>query len=61
MQLTFRLSEGQKEYIDKRGVHVVVGHYVGNSMDSLQVPNITKGMHNNNDSGNNNNNNNNNT
>ncbi|XP_014203524.2 glycerol kinase-like [Copidosoma floridanum] len=36
------LSEGQREYIDKRGVHVVVGHYVGNSMDSLQVPNITK-------------------
>ncbi|XP_011503411.1 PREDICTED: polypeptide N-acetylgalactosaminyltransferase 3 [Ceratosolen solmsi marchali] len=37
-----QLSEGQKEYIDKRGVHVVVGHYVGNSMDSLQIPNITK-------------------
>lgn len=39
-----RLSEGQKEYIDKRGVHVVVGHYVGNSMDSLQIPNITRGI-----------------
>ncbi|XP_058791669.1 polypeptide N-acetylgalactosaminyltransferase 3-like [Phymastichus coffea] len=37
-----QLLEGQKEYIDKRGVHVVVGHYVGNSIDTVQMPNITK-------------------
>ncbi|KAJ8681229.1 hypothetical protein QAD02_017016 [Eretmocerus hayati] len=40
--LHLQTLEGQKEYVDKRGVHVVVGHYVGNSMDSQQVPNLTK-------------------
>ncbi|XP_014231804.1 polypeptide N-acetylgalactosaminyltransferase 1-like [Trichogramma pretiosum] len=39
-----QLADGQKEYIDKRGVHVVVGHYVGNSMDLQQSQNITKDL-----------------
>lgn len=25
----YRLQEGQREYIDKKGIRVVVGHYMG--------------------------------
>lgn len=34
--------KNQEEYIDRRGVHVVVGHYVGNPAD--KVPNATLEM-----------------
>ncbi|KAL0128274.1 hypothetical protein PUN28_003499 [Cardiocondyla obscurior] len=37
-----RPHANQKDYIDNRGIHVVVGHYIGDSVDSLKIPNITK-------------------
>lgn len=38
-----RLGRDQKEYIDKRGVHVVVGHYVGDADNAGSAePNLTK-------------------
>lgn len=37
--------ENQKDYIDRRGIHVVVGHYIGDSVDPLRTPNITKGTY----------------
>ena len=37
-----RLLGNQKDYIDRRGIHVVVGHYIGDSVDPLKTPNITK-------------------
>lgn len=39
----YRSHGNQKDYIDRRGIHVVVGHYIGDSIDSLKTPNITKG------------------
>ncbi|XP_063227781.1 polypeptide N-acetylgalactosaminyltransferase 13-like [Bacillus rossius redtenbacheri] len=36
-----RLSKDQKEYIDRRGVHVVVGHYMGETSRPGQPPNLT--------------------
>ncbi|XP_014241565.1 polypeptide N-acetylgalactosaminyltransferase 13-like isoform X2 [Cimex lectularius] len=38
--VSLRLSKDQKEYIDSRGVHVVVGHYMGDSEGS-NFSNIT--------------------
>lgn len=38
--VSLRLEEDQKEYVDARGVHVVVGHYMGDSGTSGQ-PNLT--------------------
>lgn len=38
-----RSFRNQKDYIDGRGIHVVVGHYIGDSVDPLKTPNITKG------------------
>ncbi|KAG5326479.1 GALT3 acetylgalactosaminyltransferase, partial [Acromyrmex heyeri] len=44
LENNFIRSHGnQKDYIDQRGIHVVVGHYIGDSVDSLKIPNITKG------------------
>ncbi|XP_015607983.1 polypeptide N-acetylgalactosaminyltransferase 3 [Cephus cinctus] len=40
--VSLRLLDNQKDYIDRRGIHVVVGHYIGNSLDPLKSPNITK-------------------
>lgn len=40
--ISLRSHENQKDYIDRRGIHVVVGHYIGDSIDSLKTPNITK-------------------
>ncbi|XP_045121759.1 polypeptide N-acetylgalactosaminyltransferase 1-like [Portunus trituberculatus] len=31
----------QEEYIDKRGIHVVVGHYMGDDMPGKTTPNLT--------------------
>lgn len=42
--LDFRLLENQRDYVDHRGIHVVVGHYIGDSVDPLKTPNITKGI-----------------
>lgn len=39
----YRSHNDQKDYIDRRGIHVVVGHYIGDSVDPLKTPNITKG------------------
>nr|CAD7395666.1 unnamed protein product [Timema poppensis] len=36
-----RLSRDQKEYIDRRGVHVVVGHYMGEMNKAGHTPNLT--------------------
>lgn len=41
--LYYRSHGNQKDYIDRRGIHVVIGHYIGDSVDSLKIPNITKG------------------
>ena len=38
-----RLLNNQRDYIDRKGVHVVVGHYIGDSVDPMKAPNITKG------------------
>lgn len=43
LPLIIRSHNGQEDYIDRRGIHVVVGHYIGDSVDSLKAPNITKG------------------
>ncbi|XP_011874103.1 PREDICTED: polypeptide N-acetylgalactosaminyltransferase 3 isoform X2 [Vollenhovia emeryi] len=42
LQNNLRSHGNQKDYIDHRGIHVVVGHYIGDSVDSLKIPNITK-------------------
>jgi len=39
----FRLGPNQKEYVDRRGVHVVVGHYMGETSKSQNPPNLTDG------------------
>lgn len=33
----------QTEYIDKRGIHVIVGHYIGNDLPWDTTPNLTDG------------------
>lgn len=33
----------QEEYIDKRGIHVVVGHYLGDDIPGKTTPNLTAG------------------
>ncbi|XP_043275535.1 polypeptide N-acetylgalactosaminyltransferase 1 [Venturia canescens] len=40
--VSLRLLGDQKDYIDRRGIHVVVGHYIGDSVDPLKTPNVTK-------------------
>lgn len=40
--VTLRLLSDQKDYLDRQGIHVVVGHYIGDSVDPLKTPNITK-------------------
>uniref|UniRef100_A0A8D8SF33 Polypeptide N-acetylgalactosaminyltransferase n=2 Tax=Cacopsylla melanoneura TaxID=428564 RepID=A0A8D8SF33_9HEMI len=39
--LTLRLARNQQDYIDRRGVHVVVGHYLGDSIDGALHTNLT--------------------
>lgn len=36
-------SRRQEEYIDKRGIHVIVGHYIGNELPWNTTPNLTDG------------------
>lgn len=38
-------SKGQEEYIDKRGIHVIVGHYIGNELPWNPTPNLTDGKY----------------
>lgn len=33
----------QTEYVDKRGIHVIVGHYIGNELPWDTTPNLTDG------------------
>ncbi|XP_011309305.1 polypeptide N-acetylgalactosaminyltransferase 3 [Fopius arisanus] len=40
--VSLKLLDDQKDYIDRRGIHVVVGHYIGDSVDPLKSPNVTK-------------------
>ncbi|XP_014475304.1 PREDICTED: polypeptide N-acetylgalactosaminyltransferase 1-like [Dinoponera quadriceps] len=42
--ISLQLHNDQKDYIDHRGIHVVVGHYIGDSVDPLKTPKITKDM-----------------
>ncbi|KFM78534.1 hypothetical protein X975_00461, partial [Stegodyphus mimosarum] len=37
----FQKSKRQQEYIDKRGIHVIVGHYIGNDLPWDTTPNLT--------------------
>lgn len=41
--LYFRLAKRQREYVDKKGIHVVVGHYVGDA--NKKKINITQGIY----------------
>ncbi|CAL4123648.1 unnamed protein product [Meganyctiphanes norvegica] len=34
--------KNQEEYIDKRGIHVVVGHYIGDDIPGRTTPNLTQ-------------------
>lgn len=46
VMVVIRDTKDQKEYIDKKGIHVIVGQYVGNSgmaWDTSGSPNLTKG------------------
>lgn len=36
------MSEDQTDYIDKRGIHVVVGRYVGDSVNHMKDQNLTR-------------------
>jgi len=38
----FRSGKKQREYIDNRGIHVVVGRYVGDSVPGPSYPNLTE-------------------
>lgn len=38
-----RKDSKQVEYIDKRGIHVIVGHYIGNDLPWDTTPNLTDG------------------
>lgn len=38
-----RLKSDQEEYIDKRGIHVVVGHYTGDDNNPSNAYNLTDG------------------
>ncbi|XP_043787723.1 polypeptide N-acetylgalactosaminyltransferase 3 isoform X3 [Apis laboriosa] len=42
--ISLRLLDNQKDYIDRKGIHVVVGHYIGDSVDPMKTPNITKDL-----------------
>ncbi|XP_023216593.1 polypeptide N-acetylgalactosaminyltransferase 3-like [Centruroides sculpturatus] len=44
VMIVLRNDKRQKEYIDKRGIHVIVGHYLGNSLPWEITPNLTKEM-----------------
>lgn len=33
----------QVEYVDNKGIHVIVGHYIGNDMPWDTTPNLTDG------------------
>uniref|UniRef100_A0A1B6CFV1 Polypeptide N-acetylgalactosaminyltransferase n=1 Tax=Clastoptera arizonana TaxID=38151 RepID=A0A1B6CFV1_9HEMI len=39
--IAVRLSKDQKEYVDRRGVHVVVGHYMGDTSSAKHSANLT--------------------
>ncbi|XP_075214208.1 polypeptide N-acetylgalactosaminyltransferase 13-like [Lycorma delicatula] len=39
-----RLSKDQEEYVDRRGVHVVVGHYMGDTSSDKHPPNLTDAL-----------------
>ncbi|XP_039284794.1 polypeptide N-acetylgalactosaminyltransferase 13 isoform X2 [Nilaparvata lugens] len=40
--IAVRLSQNQEEYVDRRGVHVVVGHYTGDTSSDRHPPNLTE-------------------
>ncbi|XP_046753760.1 polypeptide N-acetylgalactosaminyltransferase 3-like isoform X2 [Diprion similis] len=41
---SLRLLESQKKYMENRGIQVIVGHYIGDSVDPLQSPNIDQDL-----------------
>ncbi|XP_066594873.1 polypeptide N-acetylgalactosaminyltransferase 1-like [Prorops nasuta] len=40
--VSLRLQKDQKDYIDRKGVHVIVGRFMGDSIDSVNTANISK-------------------
>lgn len=42
VMIMLRNDKKQKEYIDKRGIHVIVGHYLGNALPWETTPNLTE-------------------
>lgn len=48
VSVLLREDSRQKEYIDKRGIHVIVGHYIGNDLPWDTTPNLTEALINNN-------------
>jgi len=43
VMLVLRENKHQKEYIDKRGIHVIVGQYMGKGLPWEPTPNLTDG------------------
>ncbi|XP_046435506.1 polypeptide N-acetylgalactosaminyltransferase 1-like isoform X1 [Neodiprion fabricii] len=41
---SLRLLDSEKRYMDNRGIQVIVGHYIGDSVDPLQSPNIDQDL-----------------
>lgn len=42
VMLMIKNTNKQKEYIDKKGIHVIVGHYIGNDLPWETGPNLTQ-------------------
>ncbi|XP_044738005.1 polypeptide N-acetylgalactosaminyltransferase 3-like [Chrysoperla carnea] len=42
--VNLRLKKNQHEYVDHRGVHVVIGHYIGDDVSNRRTPNVTHDM-----------------
>ncbi|XP_035736590.1 polypeptide N-acetylgalactosaminyltransferase 3-like isoform X1 [Vespa mandarinia] len=40
--VSLKFINDRQDYLDRRGIHVVVGRYIGDSVDPLKTPNITK-------------------
>lgn len=41
--MCFRLKSDQQEFVDHRGLHVVVGHYLGDANNVVISANLTDG------------------
>lgn len=41
--VVLRETKHQKEYIDKKGIHVIIGQYMGKGLPWESTPNLTSG------------------